>query len=288
LKRDFETVETAAVCLCSGQRRGLSEPHVPGVQWGHGAIGNARWTGVRLADVLRRAGLDAGAVEVAFDGADTGVAPATPDYVKSLPTWKALDPEVLIAWGMNGEPLPHWNGAPARLVVPGWTATYWVKQLVRIEVLRAPSASFWMRTAYRIPKGRFALVERFVSQESETTQPITEMVVNSLITNLHDGLRVRADAPLFVRGVAWDAGHGIARVDVSHDGGATWAQAALGEDAGRFSWRPWSFMFRPTPGEHVVSARATNRLGASQTFDLVFNPAGYHNNVVQKIAVVAS
>jgi DMSO/TMAO reductase YedYZ molybdopterin-dependent catalytic subunit len=288
LQRDFERVELAAVCLCSGQRRGLSQPHVPGVQWGHGAIGNARWTGVRLKDVLARAGLAADAVEVQFDGGDTGVAPATPDFVKSLPVWKATDPDVLIAWAMNGEALPHWNGFPVRLVVPGWTATYWIKQLVRIDVLRAPSQSFWMRTGYRIPKGRFPIVERFASQETEQNQPITEMVVNSLIVNLTDGLRVRARSPLFVRGFAWDGGYGIARVDVSHDAGVTWTAAELGPDVGRFSWRPWAFAFSPEPGEHVVMARATNRLGATQTFELVFNPAGYHNNVVQSVRVVAT
>lgn len=285
LRREFTPVEIAAVCQCSGNRRGLSNPHVPGVQWGHGAMGNARWRGVRLKDVLERAGVKPGAVEVAFDGTDSGVAEKTPDFVKSLPAWKALDENTLLAYEMNGEPLPHWHGAPVRLVVPGWTATYWIKHLARIDVLAQPLKGFWMNPAYRLPKGRFPIVDRFISQENETTTPITEMVVNSLITNLRDRMMYRSRTPLFVRGIAWDGGYGIARVDVSTDGGRTWGTAELGEDFGRFSTRQWSFAFNPEPGDHVVMARATNRLGASQSFELVFNPAGYHNNVVHAVNI---
>jgi DMSO/TMAO reductase YedYZ molybdopterin-dependent catalytic subunit len=288
LQREFEVVEVAALCMCSGNRRGLSDPHVPGVQWGHGAMGNAVWKGVRLKDVLERAGVRGSAVEVAFDGADTGVVAGTPDFVKSLPVWKALDESTLVAWEMNGEPLPHWNGFPARLVVPGWTATYWMKHLTGIRVLATPLTGFWMAPAYRIPKGRFPIVERFVSQETDTSTPITEMVVNSLITNIREGMPYRANTPLFVRGVAWDGGYGISRVEVSHDAGRSWRLAELGEDAGRHSWRQWSFGFTPEPGEHVIMAKATNRLGATQTFDLVFNPGGYHNNVVQRVSIRCS
>jgi DMSO/TMAO reductase YedYZ molybdopterin-dependent catalytic subunit len=288
LKRSFEAVEIAAVCLCSGNRRGLSQPHVPGVQWGHGAMGNARWKGVRLKDVLARAGVKAGALEVAFDGADSGVMEKTPDFVKSIPAWKALDENTLIAWEMNGEPLPHWNGFPARVVVPGWTATYWIKHVTSIQVMSQPLKGFWMNPAYRIPKGKFPIVDRFVSQETEANTPITEMVVNSLITNLREGMMYKANSPLFVRGIAWDGGYGVSRVEVSRDGGKVWQLAELGDDHGRFSWRQWSFAFIPEPGEHVIMARAANRLGATQTFDLLFNPAGYHNNVVQRIAIVCS
>ncbi len=288
LLRDFEAVELNALCLCSGNRRGLSDPHVPGIQWGHGAMGNARWKGVRLKALLEKAGVKAGAVEVAFDGADTGVAEKTPDFVKSLPAWKALDENVLVAWEMNGEPLPHWNGFPARLVVPGWTATYWIKHLTSVQVLSQPFKGFWMAPAYRIPKGRFPVVDRFVSQETETNTPITEMVVNSLVTNLREGIPYRAGTPLFVRGVAWDGGFGISRVEVTTDGGVTWREAGLGPDLGRFSWRQFHYGFTPVPGEHLISARAANRMGATQTFDLVFNPAGYHNNVVQRIRIACT
>lgn len=288
LKADFEPVEVAALCQCSGNRRGLSDPHVPGVQWGYGAMGNAKWKGARLKDVLAKAGIKPGALEVAFDGADGAVAEKTPDFVKSIPLWKALDEHTLIAWEMNGEPLPHWNGFPARIVVPGWTATYWMKHLTSIQILSQPFKGFWMNPAYRIPKGRFPVVDRFVSQETEANTPITEMVVNSLVTNLREGMTYKANSPLFVRGIAWDGGYGIARVEVSRDGGKLWELAELGADLGRFSWRQWSFAFVPKPGDYVVMAKATNRIGATQTFDLVFNPAGYHNNVVQRIPIVCA
>ena len=120
LKSEFEPVELIAVCQCAGNRRGYSDPHVPGVQWGNGAMGNARWKGARLKDLLARAGMTKEAIEIAFNGADGPVLDATPDFVKSLPAWKALDENTLVAYEMNGEPLPHWNGFPARIVVPGY------------------------------------------------------------------------------------------------------------------------------------------------------------------------
>ncbi len=287
LQKDFEQVELPAVCMCSGNRRGLSEPHVAGVEWGHGAMGNARWTGVRLKDVLAKAGVKKEALEVVANGADVPVAEATPDFVKSMPIWKALDENTLIAWKMNGQPLPHLNGAPARLVVPGWTATYWMKHVVSIQVVSQPFKGFWMATAYRIPKGKFPVVDRFVSQEGETNTPITEMVTNSLITSPRDGQRVRAGQRVEVKGIAWDGGYGIRTVEVSGDGGRSWRTADLGPDLGRFSFRQWSLPWKAEgKGPRAVLAKATNRIGASQAFELVFNPAGYHNNVVSKVTVL--
>jgi DMSO/TMAO reductase YedYZ molybdopterin-dependent catalytic subunit len=286
LQGDFEPVELAALCICSGNRRGLSSPHVPGVQWGYGAMGNAKWRGARLKDVLARAGVKKDAVEVVFDGADVPVLDKTPDFVKSIPLWKALDENTILAYEMNGQPLPHWNGFPVRAVVPGWTATYWMKHLTSIQVASQPFKGFWMASAYRIPKGKFPIVDRFLTQETEANTPITEMVVSSLITNLHQGSVLPAGKPAVVRGVAWDGGYGMREVEVSVDGGASWRPAELGPDLGRFSWRQWSYAIAsPAPGEYIVMAKATNRVGASQTFELVFNPAGYHNNVVQSIRV---
>jgi DMSO/TMAO reductase YedYZ molybdopterin-dependent catalytic subunit len=287
LQHDFEQVETVAVCQCSGNRRGLSDPHVPGVQWGYGAMGNARWKGVRLKDLLAKAGIAKDAVEVAFDGADRGALDATPDFVKSIPVWKALDENTIVAWEMNGEPLPHWNGAPARIVVPGWTATYWIKKVVGIRVLAQPLTNFWMAKAYRIPKGKFATVDRFLTQETAENTPITEIVVNSLITSVSEGQKVRAGAPLVVKGMAWDAGYGIRSVDVSTDGGRTWQGADLGADPGRFSFRPWQFAFKPSKGRYTISARASNGVGETQVGQLIFNPAGYNNNVLQRIGIEA-
>ena len=289
LQRDFESVEVTAVCYCSGNRRGLSDPHVPGVEWGYGAMGNARWTGVRLKDVLARAGLAKEAVEIAFDGADGPLLAGTPDFVKSIPVWKALDENTLVAYEMNGAPLPHWNGFPARIVVPGWAATYWMKQIISIRVLTSPLNSFWMNTAYRIPKATFALVDRFVSQESEATTPITEMLVNSLITNIVDRQRFRSDAPIAVEGITWDGGFGIRRVEVSTDDGRSWVTAELGASLGRFSFRKWQFRFKPqAKGRMRLMARATNIQGSSQPYELIFNPSGYHNNVIHQVGIEIS
>ena len=287
--RDFETVELAALCMCSGNRRGFSQPHVPGVQWGHGAIGNAKWRGVRLRDVLNKAGLKKDAVEIVLGGADGPVLDKTPDFVKSIPVWKAMDENTLVAFAMNGEKLPHWNGYPARIVVPGWTATYWMKHVTTISAIAQPFKGFWMNPAYRIPKGKFPVIDRFVSQETEANTPITEMVVNSMITSPEGGRKVRAGEAVTVAGVAWDGGYGIATVEVSEDEGKNWQTAQLGADLGRYSWRQWSHRFTPArAGRHAVLARAINRAGATQTFELIFNPAGYHNNVVQRIEIEAT
>ena len=286
LQRDFVAVEIPAVLQCSGNRRGLSDPHVPGVEWGIGAMGNARWKGVRLKDLLTRAGLKKEAVEVAFNGADQGSLDSTPDFVKSLPVWKATDENTLVAWQMNGEPLPHWNGAPVRLVVPGWTGTYWMKHLVSIQALSQPLKNFWMASAYRIPKGKFPVVDRFLTQETDANTPITEMVVNSVITGPREGQVVRSGQPVEVKGIAWDNGAGIQTVEVSSDEGQTWQTATLDQDVGRFSFRGFRHVFKAgAKGDVAILARATNRQGTTQVSQLIFNPAGYHNNVVSRVKV---
>ncbi len=289
LKRNYEQVEIAAVNQCSGNRRGMFQPHVPGVEWGLGAMGNAKWKGVRLKDILAKAGLRKDALEIVLDGADSGVLPATPDFVKSIPAWKATDENTLIAYEMNGAPLPHWNGFPARIVVPGWTGTYWMKHVTSISAVTKPFDGFWVKSAYRIPRGKFPVIDRFVSQDTDVNTPITEMVVNSLITSIASGDSVQAGRPVDVKGIAWDGGYGIARVDVSVDGGATWRTATLGADHGRFSFRPWGFTFTPAErGSATVMARATNRAGATQTFELIANPAGYHHNLVQRVTLTVA
>ncbi|HUI59001.1 MAG TPA: molybdopterin-dependent oxidoreductase [Steroidobacteraceae bacterium] len=284
LRRDFEPVELIAVCQCAGNQRGLAEPHVPGVQWGAGAVGNARWRGVRLKDILARAQLKADALEIAFEGADGPVLASTPDFTKSLPVWKAADEHTLIAYEMNGAPLPRWNGFPVRAIVPGWAATYWVKQLTQIHVLNQPLKSFWMSTAYRVPSGRFPLRDRFVSQENETSTPIMEIDVNSAVTSVSTGQKFRAGRPMPIQGVAWDCGDGIRQVEVSLDGGQRWSQARLGRDLGRYSFRAWQFTHTPgRAGSVRLMTRATSARGIVQPQDWTANPAGYHNNVVQGI-----
>jgi DMSO/TMAO reductase YedYZ molybdopterin-dependent catalytic subunit len=286
LQSGFEQVEIAAVCQCSGNRRGLSEPHVPGVQWGVGAMGNAVWKGVRLKDLLAKAGLRKEALEVVLDGADGPVLDKTPDFVKSIPLWKALDENTIIAFAMNGEKLPHLNGFPARLIVPGWTATYWMKHLTSIMVATKPFDGFWVKSAYRIPTGKFPVVQHFQTQVTDANEPITEMVVNSIIAAPADGHRMRAGQSVAVQGVAWDGGYGIRRVEVSSDGGDTWREARLGKDYGRFAFRPWSFRFAPAkPGRYKIMAKASNAIGQTQAETLIFNPAGYHNNVMRPLNV---
>ncbi|MBI2318867.1 MAG: molybdopterin-dependent oxidoreductase [Betaproteobacteria bacterium] len=285
LKRQFKPAEVTAVCQCSGNRRGLFEPHVPGVEWGVGAMGNALWRGVRLKDVLAKVGIRGDALEVVFDGADQAPLEKTPDFVKSLPLEVALDENTLIAFEMNGKPLPHWNGFPARLVVPGWTGTYWIKQLTSVKVVSKPEANFWMSTAYRLPRAMFK-TPSFKSQVASANEPITTMVVNSLITSLRSGQRIQRGKAIPVKGIAWDGGAGIERVEASADYGQTWQRATLGRDHGRFSFREFSLSI-PTrePGAVVVMARARNRSGETQVEQLIHNAAGYHHNVIQRVFV---
>src|SRR5271169_1194813 len=281
--------EVVAVNQCSGNRRGLSNPHVAGVEWGYGAMGCARWKGARLKDILGIVGLKPEVIEIAFNGADGPAFEKVPDFIKSVPVWKAMDDSTIVAYEMNGAPLPHYNGFPARLIVPGWTGTYWMKHLISITALTKPQGGFWMAPAYRVPLGLFPVVQRFTSQETPggTNTPITEMVINSLITSHTDGAKVKA-GKVTVSGLAWDAGYGISNVTASTDGGKTWSTATLGEDLGRFAFRPWSFTLDAKKGKNTVMANASNKIGQTQTPALLFNPAGYNNNVMQNITLDAS
>jgi DMSO/TMAO reductase YedYZ molybdopterin-dependent catalytic subunit len=282
LRRRFEIVEVPAVNQCSGNRRGLFSPHVPGVQWGYGAMGNATWRGVRLRDVLESAGVAASAIEVVANGADVAML-SGPDFIKSLPMWKALDPDTLIAFEMNEAPLPSWNGFPARLVVPGWTATYWVKALVDLQVSDRPFDGFWMKTAYRVPKDLFG-ESGFPTQDTAQNSPITTIKINSLIVDPAPGQRLTRARPVRLQGIAWDGGSGVQRVETSLDGGTRWREATLGADLGRFAWRQWYDEFTPqTVGVQSFMVRAIARDGSAQSPSLIHNPAGYHHNVIQKV-----
>jgi DMSO/TMAO reductase YedYZ molybdopterin-dependent catalytic subunit len=289
LKNNFPAVEIPAVVMCAGNRRSEFQPRVTGVQWGKGAIGNGLWKGVRLKDILQKAGVKPSTIEVAFNGADFPSLPGTPDFIKSIPLTRALDDSTLLAYEYNGAPLPLDNGYPVRLVVPGWVATYWVKQVVEIHALTKPSDSFWMKKAYRIDKGKFPAVEKgFASQENETSAPITEMVVNSIITNLQDGQKLKVGREFRVQGFAWDGGRGIQKVEVSIDGGATWTDATLGAQPGPYSWRQFTHAFKPAKGhEYRILARATNGAAQTQPAASVANGPGYHNNSTYETMAVA-
>ena len=287
--RQLPATELIALCQCSGNRRGLFQPHVAGVEWGYGAMGCARWKGVRLKDLLERAGLKKEAIEIVIHGADGPVSDKTPAFVKSLPVAKALDDSTLVAYEMNGQPLPHLNGFPVRLVVPGWTGTYWMKHLTSVRAVNKPFDGFWMKSAYRIPLGKFPTIARFPSQETAVNTPITDMVVNSLITSHSDGASVKVGSTVAIAGIAWDGGYGLNSVDVSIDGGKNWAAAALGEDHGPYALRSFSLHFVPrATGQHVIMARAANKIGQSQATSLIFNPAGYHHNLIQSLTLVAA
>jgi DMSO/TMAO reductase YedYZ molybdopterin-dependent catalytic subunit len=286
--RALPQVEVAAVCQCSGNRRGLFQPHVPGVQWGNGAMGCAVWRGPRLRDVLAKAGVKPEATEIWLDGADGPVLPVTPDFRKSLPVAKAMADETIVAIEMNNAPLPLLNGYPARVVVPGWTSTYWMKHVTRIDAMTKSLDSFWMQKAYRVPANMFPVEQPFTTQNDNATWPITEIVVNAVISDPMDGDSV-SRAGFTVRGVAWDRGHGIRRVEVSLDDSKTWQNALLGRDFGPFAFRSFSLDTGGLmPGRCAVSARAINNNGETQATTLKFNPAGYHNNVAQTVTVTVA
>jgi DMSO/TMAO reductase YedYZ molybdopterin-dependent catalytic subunit len=286
LNSQFEPAELVAVNQCSGNGRGFFHPRVPGGQMGNGAMGNARWRGVRLKDVLRKAGVSEGARQVTFNGLDKPLVAQTPDFIKALDLDHALDGDVLLAYGMNGEELPWLNGYPLRLVVPGYYGTYWVKHVHEITLIDKPDDGYWMSAAYRIPDNACACVEPGATPQK--TVPIARLNVRSFITSLSDGARLKSGTPTVVRGIAFDGGHGIREVLFSEDGGRSWREAELAGDLGRYSFREWSLPFTPRRhGAYELKVKATNRIGQSQPLEPLWNPAGYMRNVVESLNVTA-
>jgi len=284
LLRRFEVTEVVAVNQCSGNGRGLFTPRVGGGQMGNGAMGCARWKGVRLVDVLKAAELEPAAKQVLFDGLDKPVTATIPDFVKSIELDQALDPDLLLATEMNGQPLPWLNGFPLRLVVPGHYGTYWIKHLHQITVVDSSYKGYWMDPAYRIPDDPCAHVEP--GSKPRRTVPISRFNVRSFITSLAEGVQVRSGEKQRVRGIAFDGGSGIREVTFSDDGGKTWHGAELGRSEGRFGFREWTVDWKPVgPGERTLWAKATNRLGESQPLEALWNPAGYMRNVVEPVKV---
>jgi sulfite dehydrogenase len=270
---------------CSGNGRGYFAPRVFGGQWANGAMGNAEWTGVRLRDILAQAGVKQGAVEVSFNGLDQPVVSTIPDYVKSLAASRVMeDQNVLVAYQMNGQPLPMLNGFPVRLVVPGWYATYWVKHLSEITVLDKEFDGFWMRKAYLIPDTSCGCVEP--GSTPAHTVPIKGMDVRSFIAVPQDGARLPAGKPTTLKGVAFDGGAGIQDVMVSTDKGGSWREAQLGKDLGNYSFREWSFQWTPQRmGSQRLMVRARNRGGEVQPSEPLWNPSGYLRNVIEHVDV---
>ena len=279
----------AAVCQCSGNRRGLSQPHVAGVEWGYGAMGNAMWRGPRLKDVLAKAGVKAGAVEVWLNGADGPVLPTTPDFLKALPMDKAMADEVIIATTMNGKPLPHLNGYPARVVVPGWTATYWMKHVTSIQLSSKPLDNFWIKKAYRVPAGMFPVDHPF--PDAGQPDDLADHRDGGELADRRSDRRSASDVPRASPSRAW---RGIAATASSRSRSRSTAarpgsRRRSARTSGRFAFRAFSFATgQDRAGNYVLSSRATNNAGETQVDKLKFNPAGYHNNVPQQIAVTVA
>jgi DMSO/TMAO reductase YedYZ molybdopterin-dependent catalytic subunit len=284
--KTMEPVSVVAVNQCSGNSRSLFQPRVPGSQWGNGAMGNARWTGVRLAGLLRRAGVKAGTVQVQFNGLDEGPLPSVPDYVKTLHAEHALGEDVLVAYEMNGEPLPMLNGFPARLVVPGWYATYWVKALSEITALAANFDGYWMSKAYRIPANPEAA--EGPDALAAATVPINRMNLRAFFVLPEPASRIPVVRPCSLEGIAFDGGNGIKLVQYSTDGGARWDDARLEADLGRYSFRRWRATWTPPArGSHRLMVRAASNAGEEMPAAPRWNRSGYMRNVVEEIRVTA-
>jgi sulfite dehydrogenase len=248
-------------------------------------MGNAEWAGLRLREILTLAGVRTGGVVVSFDGLDQPAFPSVPDFVKSLTVERIMDdPDVLVAYEMNGLPLPMLNGYPARLIVPGWYATYWVKHLSAITVLEKPFEGFWMKSAYRIPDTECGCIAP--GTPPKHTVPVNRMTVRSFIIVPASGAHLPAGSPVTLKGIAFDEGYGIREVEVSDDGGATWRRVQLGPDLGRCSFREWSAAWQPPrPGTYRLQVRAFNTIGESQDYQPLWNPAGYLRNVIEQVEV---
>jgi DMSO/TMAO reductase YedYZ molybdopterin-dependent catalytic subunit len=277
-------VELAAVNQCSGNSRGFFAPRVPGGEWSNGAMGNALWTGVRLKDVLDRAGVKSGAVQVRFRGLDRSVVPDGHDFMKSLDIDHARDGEVMIAYAMNGQQMPLINGFPIRLIVPGWFSTYWIKMLCDIEVLDQPDTNYWMKTAYVVPDNHYANIRP--GETDVKYVPISRLLPRSFITNIKAGDTLSAGAPAPARGIAFGGDAGVSRVDFSPDGGKSWQQTQLGNDEGKYGFRRWQVNFTaPVRGEQVLMVRCTNTSGEAQPDAPNWNPGGFMRNVIEQTAV---
>ena len=268
-----------AVLECAGNSRNSVSPPLERSHLGNGYVGNAEWLGVPLHRILERAGLKPSAHEVVLEGADRGqpaFAPEEVPFAKSLPLEKALHPDTLLVYAMNGAPLPREHGGPVRAVVPGWYGTYHVKWLGRVSVSDRPFDGVFMTRAWRVQRRRDGVVR---------DEAVTQVAVKSLV------VRPAADAKLAVgthtvAGVAWSGGKDIASVQVSTDGGRAWSLAQLVESPAIYAWRFWEFTWRATrPGSYTLMARATDASGATQPFAYDLDLGGFAVNQVQPVPV---
>lgn len=282
LKTKFKQFTISALAQCAGNSRSFNDPRVPGGQWKNGAMGNAKWTGVKLLDVLKMAGLKNGAVDVSFDGIDDPPLPGTPDFVKSLRVEKAMDPEIMIAYEMNGEPLPLLNGFPLKLIVPGWYATYWVGMLNEITVHADTFSGFWMKKSYLIPQNNRDANEHRDSL-SQDMEPISKMNVRSLFVTPEPDSVIYSGRNYEIQGLAFDGGDGIQKVELSVDNGKSWKVAQLDPEISKYSWRRWRYSWKPdVPGNYSFKVRATTVSGETQP-EHHWNRSGYMRNEIEEL-----
>jgi DMSO/TMAO reductase YedYZ molybdopterin-dependent catalytic subunit len=259
---------------CAGNGRGFYSPRASGIQWEYGAVGTAVWTGVRLADVLRLARPRPTAKHVVPDGNDQPPMPQAPDFIRSHPLWKALEPHTMLALEMNGRPVPHLHGGPVRLIVPGWIGSASIKWLVRLTLADKEWGGPFMQRSYRSPR----------AENPNETYSLQSLECKSLIVRPLDGYQLGA-GPQLVMGYAW-AGEGtITGVDVSTDGGKSWAPARLVGEEHRYAWRRWEFPWQAASGQHTLMARATDSLGRVQPASRPRDPQGYRWNVIHAVRV---
>ncbi|BFU94850.1 MAG: putative Sulfite:cytochrome c oxidoreductase, subunit A [Nitrospira sp.] len=278
----LETVTVTAVLQCSGNGRAYYRPRVPGVQWDRGAVGNAQWTGVRLREVLGLAGIRNNARHVQFQGADRPAVPSVPLFTRSIPLEKALHPDTLLAYEMNGRPLPLLHGAPLRVITPGWMADSCTKWLTDITLLSEESDGYYMQAAYRLPVDP---IEPGTAVGSHRTKPVEMMVVKSLIAAPAEGAGVPL-APVMIQGVAWSGGSKILAVEVSLDEGKNWQPARLVGEEHPYAWRQWQLIWTPrAPGSVSIFCRATDESGAAQPATSSWNPGGFLWNGWDRVTV---
>lgn len=280
----FEPVTITAVVQCSGNGRAFHRPKVPGVQWERGAVGNAQWTGVRLRDVLAKAGVKEGAQHVQLQGADRSVVDSVPLFIRSISLAKALHPDTILAYEMNGQPLPLLHGAPLRVITPGWMADSCAKWLTDITVQAEEAKGYYMQSAYRMP---IKSVEPGETPTGPST-PLETMVVKSLIVAPQEGETV-GPGPHTVQGVAWSGETRVVKVEVSADDGKTWELARLlGEDF-PYAWRQWQWLWKArSAGQATIVCRATDSCGNRQPSTTPWNPSGFLWNGWDRVTVTVA
>ena len=282
--RQMEAVTITAVVQCSGNGRAFHRPKVPGVQWERGAVGNAQWTGVRLRDVLGKAGVQSGARHVQLQGADRPVVASVPLFTRSIPLEKALHPDTILAYEMNGRPLPLLHGAPLRVIAPGWMADSCTKWLTEITVQAEEAAGYYMQTAYRIPTQP---VESGMTPNVPSA-PVEAMVVKSLIAAPQEGETVKS-GPVAIQGMAWSGEAKVVKVEVSLDEGKTWESARLLGEEHPYAWRQWQLIWKAkTVGTFTILCRATDARGETQPATSPWNPSGFLWNGWDRVSVTVT